>query len=145
MSNQCLIWSFEHGKWWRANGAGYTDQLQEAGRYGLLQALQICENSLVSDPLQHGEAILPLWLALPEGVQPLRTQGSRELLEVTGGPDGDDSWRKTGCYVRALRRNGWANVDITELDRDSLVQWLRSRGGENPLAEAVVLRLLGYE
>lgn len=51
----------------------------------------------------------------------------------------------TGIYVRAQRPDGtWDNADIAELDADSLLTWLRSRGGSNPWAEQVVLILLGH-
>jgi len=34
----------------------------------------------------------------------------------------------TGIYVRALGIDGhWVNADIAELDKPSLVEWLRSR------------------
>lgn len=51
----------------------------------------------------------------------------------------------TGIYVRAQRTDGrWDSADIAELDADSLLTWLRSRGGDNPRAEQVVLILLGH-
>lgn len=51
----------------------------------------------------------------------------------------------TGIYVRAQRPDGtWDDADIAELDADSLLTWLRSRGGSNPWAEQVVLILLGH-
>jgi len=31
--NPCLIWSGEHRTWWRANGNGYTNRREYAGRY----------------------------------------------------------------------------------------------------------------
>lgn len=52
----------------------------------------------------------------------------------------------TGIFVRAIGQDGrWGSFDIAELDRDSLHQWLRSRGGENLWAENCVLILLGHE
>jgi hypothetical protein len=57
---KCLIWSFEHGQWWRDNCDGYTSDIEDAGRYSLQKAVQLCQNALWSDPLQHGEAIVPL-------------------------------------------------------------------------------------
>lgn len=52
----------------------------------------------------------------------------------------------TGIFVRAKDPNGqWVNADIWQLDRDSLIEWLRSRGGDNPWAEQVVCLLLGHE
>jgi len=51
----------------------------------------------------------------------------------------------TGIYVRAKRESGkWESVDILCLTKDSLLDWLRSRGGDNPWAEDVVGILLGY-
>ncbi len=37
-----LIWSNEHSAWWRANRAGYTIHLREAGWYSHADALSIC-------------------------------------------------------------------------------------------------------
>lgn len=52
---------------------------------------------------------------------------------------------ETGIFVRAVRPTGvWVNADIVDLTEDSLNRWLRSRGGENAWAEAVVRLLLGY-
>ena len=54
----------------------------------------------------------------------------------------------TGIYVRS-RNPGlddkWGSYDISELDRESLKTWLRSRGGENAWAENVVGMLLDHE
>jgi hypothetical protein len=53
--------------------------------------------------------------------------------------------RATGIFVRARDPNGRIrNADIVELDRASLLVWLRSRGGDNPWAEDVVGILLGH-
>lgn len=51
----------------------------------------------------------------------------------------------TGIYVRAQLDGEQTNVDIGELDRASLLRWLRSRGGMNIFAESVVCMLLGHE
>jgi hypothetical protein len=39
-----LIWSEEHGAWWRPRGGGYTCSLVRAGRYTKAQA-----DAIVSD------------------------------------------------------------------------------------------------
>lgn len=54
------------------------------------------------------------------------------------------SYASTGYYVRARDNDKPVNADISELDRDSLIHWLRSRGGANEWAEDVVLGLLGH-
>jgi hypothetical protein len=51
----------------------------------------------------------------------------------------------TGICVRALGAGvKYDSVDIAHLDKTSLWQWLRSRGGENMWAENVVALLLGH-
>ena len=50
----------------------------------------------------------------------------------------------TRIYVRAKGPQGYDIFDIGELRRDSLMAWLRSRGGGNTWAENVVLVLLGH-
>jgi hypothetical protein len=50
-----------------------------------------------------------------------------------------------GILVRAINVNGlWDNIDIAHLDAESLLTWLRSRGGANDYAEQVVFLLLGH-
>ena len=52
---------------------------------------------------------------------------------------------RTGIHVRARGVNGrYRTCDIGELDRDSLLNWLCSRGGSNVWAEDVVGILLGH-
>jgi hypothetical protein len=51
----------------------------------------------------------------------------------------------TGIFVRARAPDGcYGTFDIAQLDAPSLQRWLRSRGGENDCAEAVVALLLGH-
>lgn len=50
----------------------------------------------------------------------------------------------TGIYVRAKSGEKFESVDIGELDKRSLLEWLRSRGGENRWAEDTVGILLGH-
>jgi hypothetical protein len=66
-----------------------------------------------------------------------------ELLVDSSRTDG--AIMPTGILVRARAAGCWASVDIATLDRDSLLRWLRSRGGENLLAENCVLLLLGHK
>lgn len=52
---------------------------------------------------------------------------------------------ETGIYVRAQGPDDkWQSADIVHLDKESLGTWLRSRGGENRMAEDVVGILLGH-
>lgn len=51
----------------------------------------------------------------------------------------------TGIYLRARGPDGsWGSYDIAALNYASLIAWLRSRGGLNPLAESLVAILLGH-
>lgn len=51
----------------------------------------------------------------------------------------------TGIYVRARSEAmEWGEHDIAELKAPSLLAYLRSRGGSNPLAEDIVMTLLGH-
>lgn len=34
-----LVWSHEHGAWWRPNGRGYTTDINRAGRYTREEAI----------------------------------------------------------------------------------------------------------
>lgn len=53
-----LVWSIEHNAWWRQNGAGYTKNRIEAGRFTLKEAL---EHVRSGDYIGHEpeEAIVP--------------------------------------------------------------------------------------
>lgn len=60
-------------------------------------------------------------------------------------PNRRDKSIATGILVRAQDENGvWQNADISELTKESLLEWLRSRGGKNPWAENVIGLLLGH-
>jgi hypothetical protein len=40
-----LIWSHEHGGWWKAGGWGYAKGLSQAGHYTRQQAFRICRDA----------------------------------------------------------------------------------------------------
>lgn len=69
----------------------------------------------------------------------LKTDPEREQSFRSDGPS-------TGIYVRAWSDSDdkWVNADIARLDKESLLYWLKSRGGDNPWAEDVVGILLGH-
>jgi hypothetical protein len=60
----------------------------------------------------------------------------------------NDEETGTGIYIRAKLVNGgterWVDADLVELDKASVLAWLRSRGGDNPWAENCVGILLGH-
>lgn len=43
--SKVLIWSFEHGAWWRPNSWGYTTCRSEAGWYDRAEAEKIVEQA----------------------------------------------------------------------------------------------------
>lgn len=40
-SDKWLIWSIEHGAWWKPDRNGYTSKFKEAGRYTYEEALEL--------------------------------------------------------------------------------------------------------
>ena len=42
-----VIWSFEHQAWWAPDRRGYTEMLDQAGRYGEAEAQQIVRDANV--------------------------------------------------------------------------------------------------
>lgn len=50
----------------------------------------------------------------------------------------------TGIYIRAKYQESWGSYDIYELDKESLIKFLKSRGGDNQWAENVVGVMLGH-
>lgn len=58
--------------------------------------------------------------------------------------EGNGSIDPTGIFVRAKRANRWGSYDIYVLTKESLMTWLRSRGGDNPWAESTVAILLNH-
>ena len=48
-----LIWSNQHGKWWRPAECGYTDLIDEAGRYERTEADRIVADATCDGQLTH--------------------------------------------------------------------------------------------
>lgn len=44
-----LVWSEEHGMWWRAGHCGYTRSIREAGRYAKAEADEIVRRANIVD------------------------------------------------------------------------------------------------
>ncbi|MHC5827014.1 MAG: hypothetical protein ACYT04_66880, partial [Nostoc sp.] len=56
-----------------------------------------------------------------------------------------EQWLGTQIFVRAQHPNGVAEtVEISLLDKSSLLAWLKSMGGDNRIAENCVGLLLGH-
>lgn len=52
---------------------------------------------------------------------------------------------KLGINVRAQNDSGsWETADITVLTAESLLEWLKSKGGDNPFAENLVGIIFGH-
>jgi hypothetical protein len=52
---------------------------------------------------------------------------------------------ETGINVRARNSlGGWEWIDVAALNKPSLLEWLKSKGGDNLYAENVVGILLGH-
>lgn len=48
-----LVWSNQHGMWWRANQRGYTQRIEEAGRYPREEAEAIVRHATCGGALKH--------------------------------------------------------------------------------------------
>jgi hypothetical protein len=75
MNENCLIWSFEHGGWWRPGALGYTEgfaDFEQAARYTLEQAQAICANANL---VGINEAIVPLDEHTLDGERARRKRG----------------------------------------------------------------------
>ncbi len=51
----------------------------------------------------------------------------------------------SGVFVRARFGQSYDAYEIEVLDKESLLAWLKSRGGDNPWAENTVCILLGHK
>jgi hypothetical protein len=58
-----LIWSEEHGAWWRAGSRGYTVSMREAGRYTRAEADQICRSANIGGFFQEVPVLISLEMA----------------------------------------------------------------------------------
>src|SRR5689334_939559 len=46
-----LLWSNKHGRWWKANALGYTEDVSEAGRYTEHEAVRhVVKSAFHADP-----------------------------------------------------------------------------------------------
>lgn len=57
----------------------------------------------------------------------------------------DDGDGVTGIYIRATLDGKYGSYDIATLTGESLMAFLRSRGGKNEWAENCVLTMLGHK
>jgi hypothetical protein len=56
-----LIWSIEHGAWWKPGGKGYTRDRSQAGRFTLDRARDICMSANHWREDSPDEAMVPEW------------------------------------------------------------------------------------
>lgn len=66
------------------------------------------------------------------------------MMELKVDPARERWADETGVVVRAKRGERWGNYDVAHLDKASMLEWLRSRGGKNEWAENFIGQLLEY-
>jgi hypothetical protein len=66
------------------------------------------------------------------------------MQELKVDPKRYRKFGETGIFIRATLEGKWKSVDIADLDKESLLAWLKSRDGNNKYAEDVVGILLGH-
>lgn len=69
MATDYLIWSHEHGAWWKPARWGYTHDVTKAGRYSESEAQGICDNAnwswLRGNIPPHGDLPAEVMIAVP--------------------------------------------------------------------------------
>jgi hypothetical protein len=78
-----LVWSAEHGCWWRANRCGYTGAEREAGRYSLKEAAAICK--LRQYKPKGADRYRPSEVMVPSPELLARLAGDRDACPSCGG------------------------------------------------------------
>ena len=64
--------------------------------------------------------------------------------DLTADPERSQFADTTAIYCRALKDGHWHSLDIAELDRASLIEFIGSRGPVNNWARDIILILLGH-
>jgi hypothetical protein len=73
-----LIWSNEHNAWWRPNAYGYTENIEEAGRYILSDARKHCyqpEGGATKEVVVPSPELVCYLMGLPDGPHNLTAIG----------------------------------------------------------------------
>lgn len=106
-----LVWSHEHGGWWRPGDWGYTPKTEEAGRYSYREALKRCEgvgtdrhgapNEVISPSPELIEHLLNADV-LPGEPLAWGLQGKVGVDEVTSEREEAERWRSDGMAVVEL-------------------------------------------
>ena len=79
-----LIWSAEWRLWWRPGRSGYTDAVDQAGRYSRQEASQICPgHPRAGNPNQAGPWEIPVLAPESGGIHPTAAQAER--MDATNG------------------------------------------------------------
>lgn len=94
-----IIWCHERRAWWRADRAGYTTSIKEAGRYSLAEATEICEQSNV---LENRNSLAP-----------------NETMMLAPGEDRVAEFTR-GRFHNALRI--LLNIDMDKLEGAGVIQ-----------------------
>lgn len=86
-----LVWSNEHGKWWKPGGRGYTSTIEEAGRYVRAAADRIVAESNYAPHIKNEIAVLaPEAFALIHAAMPCGSSLCWIEQTATAVPAGDD-------------------------------------------------------
>jgi hypothetical protein len=76
-----LIYSHEHLAWWVQNGYGYTQDVEEAGRYTQTEAIKIVEQAKLGwHPTETGGDMLPHMVMVREDSYSLITAVAIETV-----------------------------------------------------------------
>jgi hypothetical protein len=130
-----LIWSNQHAMWWRAAKRGYTQFIEEAGRYDYPDAVRIVADATLDGQLRH-ERVNPVtgesYISYDE-VLVLAPEAGESSPPAPAGPADDDrvwiSVPRRGIEMHALAAG---NTQATGCGRS------RAAGGITVLAHEAV-------
>lgn len=113
-----IIWSNEHGGFWRTNGWGYTQLVESAGVYGRAQAQRICHDG------NHWQ---------PPGATPNEVMLRAPSLGMHAGNDTETILRSAGNLLAdclgGLDRGAWSRAlaaAAEDEDREKVLTTLAS-------------------